>query len=123
MDSYILINGWVYVYRQPNPSYATGAEILQDAHYLDLGDYVEVLVGILTVSLGFAGYVILTYYRQIDYLKDKLQITTDNALFLQDQLQKKKEHISNLQKTNALLQAKVTSQEQKIKKISQFFAK
>ena len=83
----------------------------------------EILVVVLLAVLGFVGYQAAVAQKKINELNQTLKERISNEMDLIAQLHVKSKQLTNLQKTNTLLKAKVDSQEQNIKKISQFFAK
>lgn len=83
----------------------------------------ESLVVLLVLALAFVGYKAAVAQKKINELNQTLKERISNEMDLVAQLHVKSKQLTNLQKTNTLLKAKVDSQEQKIKKISQFFAK
>lgn len=83
----------------------------------------EAVLLLLTTSTLTLGWITLKLNKEVVILKKYSNALCKEAEDLTKVIKSKNKDLDNLRKTNTLLKAKIDNQEQKIKKISQFFGK
>lgn len=84
---------------------------------------VEILIIILAILNLILGWILFKLNQKFNTIRKYSDALEKESKSLIKLINSRNKDLENLRKTNTLLQAKIDSQEQKIKKISQFFNK